>query len=258
MILAQITDLHIVDKGELLWNEWDSATGLERAVVRLNALEPKPDFLIVTGDMVDLGSTSNYAHLAEHLGSLTMPFGLIPGNHDGRENLTAANLGHLPDSDAAPFYQYAIDLPPIRLIALDTLDEGKSSGALCEMRLTWLERRLAENRAVPTVVAMHHPPVASGAGFMDGIGLTRGGDEFAKIIAAAPNVVRIVCGHQHRSTVATLEDAVVQICPSTTVQIPFDLGPDLPLPLTPEPPAFLLHLWHHGQLVSHSLYVDSY
>ena len=42
-----------------------------------------------------------------------------------------------------PFIQYAIDDHPLRLVGLDTLDEGRIGGRLCAARLEWLERTLA-------------------------------------------------------------------------------------------------------------------
>lgn len=258
MIVAQITDLHIVEKGDLLWREWDSAGGVRRAVARLNGLAPQPDFLIVTGDLVDTDTASSYAHLSELLTDLSIPFGLIPGNHDGRAGVRNLDIGHGFDPAAAPFCQFSLSLGSLRLIALDTLDEGKPSGALCERRLDWFENQLADDPTTPTIVAMHHPPFDSGIAFMDGIGLTQGRERFLEIVKHAPNIIRIVCGHQHRPITTAVAGTMVSLCASTTAQIPFDLGPDLPLPLVPEPPTLQLHLWHAGNLVSHTLYIDRF
>jgi len=258
MIVAQITDLHIVEKGARLWGEWDSAAGLKNAVARLSGLEPQPDFLIVTGDLVDTGSAASYAHLAELLDELTIPIGLIPGNHDRRDGVRDLVIGHPYDPAVAPYCQFSLSIGPLRLIALDTLDEGKPSGALCQRRLDWFEDCLAKDRTSPTIVAMHHPPFASGIAFMDGIGLIEGADRFIEILNGSSNIVRIVCGHQHRQIMAMVSGIPVVLCSSTTVQIPYYLGPEFPAPLVPEPPTLQLHLWHTEQLVSHTLYIDGF
>lgn len=258
MIVAQITDLHIVEKGALLWQDWDSAGGLKRAVARLNGLRPQPDFLIITGDLVDTGSAGSYDHLAGLLAGLTMPLGVIPGNHDRRDGVRGLGIGPPFDPAVAPFCQFALSLGALRLIALDTLEEGQPSGTLCQRRLDWFEQTLATDPTTPTIVAMHHPPFASGLGFMDGIGLTEGRDRFVDIVAQAPNIARILCGHQHRPITTMLAGTPVSLCSSTTVQVPFDLGPEFPTPLVAEPPTLQLHLWHHGRLVSHTLYVDDF
>jgi len=68
---------------------------------------------------------------------------MIPGNHDARDAMRAAFPEHryLP---ADGFLQYTVEGLPVRLIALDTLVEGKGHGELCDERLDWLEARLAE------------------------------------------------------------------------------------------------------------------
>jgi Icc protein len=69
MILAQLSDPHIVAAGKLFRCpmqgtapdaerarlEFDTAPYLARAVASLNALVPRPDVTVVTGDLVDHG-----------------------------------------------------------------------------------------------------------------------------------------------------------------------------------------------------------
>ena len=258
MIVAQITDLHIVNPGDLLWDGWDSATALKKAVARLNGLSPQPDFLMITGDLVDPGSDTSYAHLTELLEPLTMPIGLIPGNHDRRDGVRTLDIGEPFDPTVAPYCQFARKVGPLRVIGLDTLEEGTPHGTLCQQRLDWFEQRLAEDETTPLIIAMHHPPFDSGMASMDAFGIKEGRERFVDLVERAPNVVRILCGHQHRPIVTMVGGAVVSLCSSTTVQIPFDLGPKLPTPLRLEPPTLQLHLWQSGTLVSHTLYIDEF
>ena len=55
MLLAQISDLHVVAKGRKLFDRIDTPAFLARAVAHLNTLEPRPDFVWITGDLVDPG-----------------------------------------------------------------------------------------------------------------------------------------------------------------------------------------------------------
>src|SRR4249920_2791088 len=141
MLMAQISDMHLKPPGELLYKRVDTAGFLRRAVAHLNALDPAPDLVLATGDLVDGGKREEYALLREVLGPLKMPVYLIPGNHDAREAMREvfADHSYLPPSG---FLQYTIEDRPVRLIALDTLEPGKSWGELCEERLDWLEARL--------------------------------------------------------------------------------------------------------------------
>ena len=104
MIIAQISDTHIVAPGKLfrcpvqgsaadserVYREFDTAAYLARAVATLNALVPRPDVAVVTGDLVDHGEPEEYEHLRAVLRPLAMPVFVIPGNHDVREPLREA------------------------------------------------------------------------------------------------------------------------------------------------------------------------
>ena len=63
MLLAQISDLHIKRPGALAYRRVDTGAYLARCVAALNALEPRPDAVIMTGDLVDQGDPEQYEHL---------------------------------------------------------------------------------------------------------------------------------------------------------------------------------------------------
>jgi 3',5'-cyclic-AMP phosphodiesterase len=101
MIIAQLSDPHIVARGKLfrcpiqgvapdaerVSREFDTAGYLERAVAAVNALLPRPDIAVVTGDLVDHGMADEYERLRALLAPLATPVFVIPGNHDAREPL---------------------------------------------------------------------------------------------------------------------------------------------------------------------------
>src|SRR4051794_12020552 len=153
MIVAQLSDPHIVLPGALLYGRVDTADFLKRAVAALNRLDPPPDIVVITGDLVDKGETAEYEHLRALLAPLAMPVYVIPGNHDAREPLRAAFAGdgYLPRTG---FLQYQIEDYPVRLIALDTLIPGEGGGELCAERLAWLDWTLAAAPLLPTLVMM--------------------------------------------------------------------------------------------------------
>lgn len=259
MLFAQITDLHVTLPGTLLAGRSDTAGFLDSAVARLNALLPRPDFVLVTGDLVEGGSEAEYRHLRERLGPLAIPAFLALGNHDGREAFRAA----FPDLDywdpEQPFVQYAVNMQGLRLLVLDTHAPGKPSGALCAERLDWLAARLAEDRETPTVVAMHHPPVAVGMPLMDPSRLLDGAERFRELIAAAPNVERILAGHLHRPVTARFAGTVLDVMPGAAHQVSYDPEGQGPLCLVFEPRMLQLHRLIPGSgLVSHKLFVDGF
>ncbi len=256
MLLAQITDVHVGTPGSNIDRQCRTAVQLERAVQHLCRLDPLPDVVLCTGDLVDDGSPEEYATLVPLLAPLPMPCFLIPGNHDDRENLRAAfaHHGYLPRQG---FLHYAVDLGPLRLIALDTLVPGEPGGRLCPERLAWLDARLAEAPERPTLVMMHHPPFSTGIERMDQMGL-EGSTGMAEVIRRHPQVERILCGHLHRPIVKRFANTVASTCPSTAHQVVLDLRRPGRLSIVDEPPACQLHLWSEELgLVSHTSYITA-
>lgn len=257
MILAQVTDMHIKLPGKLAYRRLDTAAHLARAVAVLNALDPQPDLVALTGDLVDFGRPEEYAHLRAILAPLRAPYLLLPGNHDDRDALRAA----FPEHDYLPktgFIQYAIDRGPLRLVALDTVIPMRGDGELCAERLAWLERTLAAAPGRPTVVMMHHPPFATGIAHMDKLGMA-GKEGFAAVIARHRQVERIICGHLHRSIQCRVAHTVASTCPAPCHQVALDLRPDGPSAFMLEPPGYQLHQWIEGTgLVTHTAVIGDF
>lgn len=256
MLIAQISDTHVMLDGELMSDVVDTAPYLQRAVAHINALDPRPDVVLASGDLVDAGRPEEYRRLRGILAALAMPVYVVPGNHDARANLKAAFADHayLQDGD---FIQYAIEDYPLRLIGLDTLVPGAPHGELCDARLDWLEAKLGESDR-PTLLFMHHPPFAVGLAEFDTTGLNAGADRLAAIVRANPQVERILCGHVHRPVQRRWAGTLASIGPSTAHYATLDLRPDVALTFSMEPPAVALHQWQGGGLVTHLSYVGEF
>jgi 3',5'-cyclic AMP phosphodiesterase CpdA len=258
MFLCQISDLHVKAPGQLAYGMVDTARMLQHCVARILALPRLPDAVVATGDLVDSGHADEYARLRELLSPLPMPWYLMPGNHDAREPLRAAFPEHEYLWQMDGFLQYVIDAHPLRLVALDTLVPGAAGGALCAERLAWLARTLAQSSR-PTVVALHHPPFATGIGHMDRLGLQpASGTALAGVIGEHPHVERVIAGHLHRPIHARFAGTLASTCPSPAHQVALDLTPGATGSFVLEPPAFQMHLWHAGHLVTHTVYIDDF
>ena len=256
MILAQLSDLHVGLPGSRADREYRSSKQLERAVAHVCALEPRPDAVVLTGDLVDEGQPGEYARLNALLAPLPMPVYALPGNHDQREPLRTAFApqGYLPKS--GPLC-YAADAGPLRLLALDSHVPHQPFGRLGTEQLAWLDARLAEQPGRPTLVLLHHPPFRTGIqGMDDAMGL-EDADALAAVVQRHPQVERVLCGHLHRPIMRRFAGTVAATCPSTMHQLKLDLRERGQLALVPEPPALLLHLWREGMgLVTHTSYVQ--
>lgn len=250
VLIAQITDTHIRRKGDLLHHMIHTGRDLRRAIEVINTAVPRPALVVATGDLVDRGKAKEYKRLRKLLGELRMPFYLLPGNHDDRDALRLA----FPDHDYLPPNGplcYAIESRPVRLVALDTTRRRRAPGGeLDAERLAWLDDTLRLAAAVPTIVAMHHPPFEVGVAPVDAHAL-RGRDELARILAVHPQVVRIICGHVHRFHEAALEGVTAVSVPSTAHQLVVDGGPaGIPYTVRVEPPAVAYHRWTGRTIVT--------
>jgi len=256
MLICQITDTHIKLPGKLAYKKVDTAAMLRACVAEVQTLNPQPDLIVMTGDLVDLGRPEEYAHLQEIIAPLTQPLYVVPGNHDARDPMREAFKagGYMPKSG---FLQYAVEDWPLRLIGLDTIIPGQGGGELCAERLAWLDKTLAEKPEAPTLILMHHPPFETGIGHMDDIGL-KGAEGFAAVVAKHNQIELILCGHLHRTIHALVGGRATMTSPSPAHQVALDLRDDAPSRFRMEPPGFMLHRWRDGQLVSHVAPIGDY
>ncbi len=262
-LVAQLSDVHIKAAGKLSYRVVDTAGMLRACVAHLLAQRQRPDAVVFTGDLTDFGRADEYAVLRELLAPLSMPpslipIYLIPGNHDDRAAMREAFPDHAYLRQSPVFIQYVIETHPLRIVAIDTVVPGESGGALCEARLAWLEARLAEQPARPTLVLMHHPPFHTYIGHMDNIGL-KGGESLAAVIRRHPQVERVLCGHLHRPIDVRFAGTIASTAPSPAHQVVLDLAADAASQFAMEPPAYRLHAFTpETGVVTHTAFVGSF
>ena len=242
MIIAQISDLHLRGDGRPLRGGIDSVAALAACIRHLNALDPRPDVVLATGDLANKGVDQDYATLHRMLGELDMPVYVLPGNHDDREALrrTFADHRYLPTN--GEFLHYTVEDLPLRLIGLDTVAAGADGGCMCAQRLAWLEARLDEGGGRPTLIFMHHPPFRTGIAFMDALGFD-GADAMEATVRRHPGIERIICGHVHRDIQVRWGGTIASTAPSIVFQMAMDLRPDSPAAFVLEPAACPVFLW---------------
>lgn len=260
MIIVQVTDTHITAPGRLIAGGIDTAPALARCVAAVNALDPQPDVVVISGDLVDTGWREDYEHLQRLLSPLRAPVHLLPGNHDKREPLRAVFTDHGGLPAAGPL-NHVVDDFPLRLVALDTNVPGAVHGELNQDTLQWLDDRLREGRTRPTMVFLHHPPFSTGIAAMDDSRL-RNGDALADILGRHPQVLHVAGGHVHRAIHTRWHGIAASIAPSPSHAIALDLRAGAHPSLRPEPGAFHVHVWQpdpepFGAVVTHIAYIGS-
>lgn len=240
MFLAQISDLHIRPRGQLLYDHVDTNTMCARHIAYLNALGQRPDGVLITGDLTNCGLEEEYRMALRILRQLDYPAYVIPGNHDDNANMLQGlgslypELGYDPDAIC-----YVVDKYRVRLIFLDSSIEGEVHGRLGEQQLSWLDTTLRTMDQKPTAICMHHHPVASGCAHMDTVRCLDG-DQLITLLMQFPHVNRILCGHTHRTIFQTIGSLLICTAPSTAHQVTYDMSDPKGF-YSLEPPAMLMH-----------------
>jgi 3',5'-cyclic AMP phosphodiesterase CpdA len=253
-LVAQVTDLHIGfdrDNPHEL-----NVRRLNLVIDQLNEMRPKPSLLLVTGDLVEWPDDLDaYRHMVSLVGRWQGPVVWAIGNHDSRENFRAV-LPKVP-ADEHGFIQYEMDQGGVRWIVIDTLDEGRHGGMICDKRAAWLKKRLRERKDVPTVIVLHHPPVDTGIDWMSALSCEAWVQRLESVVRPARQVVGMVAGHVHRPIATSFAGKPLFVCSSTAPWLALDLEeidpkhPDGRPLILGDAPAYALHYWNGERLLTH-------
>jgi 3',5'-cyclic-AMP phosphodiesterase len=207
MRLVQITDCHLHADPQARSRAGFPLRQLEAVVERV--VGERPDLVVVTGDISQDETAASYEQAHQALSKLGCPWFWLAGNHD--EPALMAAVREIHDE---------VDLNRWRLLVLDTRVSGQAHGEVGPERLGALAQRLEEDER-PTLLVMHHPPLAIGSQWLDELGL-EDRDALWETLSAYPQVRAILCGHIHQAFCSHQRHArgevVVYGCPSTTDQ----------------------------------------
>lgn len=255
VLIAQMTDIHVgfaPEEGDNELNVHRFKATLKRVIEGPN----RPDLLVLTGDITDHGDADSFRRAIEILRTCPIPILPMVGNHDTRKGLLGAFSQVAPAEGG--FVHYVVEAPlGLRIICLDTLEDGRHGGAFCEVRAAWLAARLAEAPDRPTLIFMHHPPVVAGIDWMDPAPDEGWIMRLRAVLEGQSQVLAIHCGHLHRQISTRFAGIPLGVTPSVAPLVAMDLTPiDQHVPddrelITTEPPTYAIHRWDGEALVSH-------
>ncbi len=167
-----VTDLHLLQDGGLR-----SAEGIAACLAAVEKLEPRPEFILVGGDLVNRARDLTIDEAEKRLDLFlkiwndhtSLPVHWIFGNHD---LAGTSNPAVLPDS--SPLYGkglfkdrlklsqlfYSFDFKGWHFVVLDDIDplpDRTYQGLLFDNELAFLQADLEANRSKPTIVCTHIP-----------------------------------------------------------------------------------------------------
>jgi Icc protein len=250
MQIAHLSDTHLMT-GPLAAGP---AAALAQALGRLLALTPRPDCVVITGDLADTADADEYAMLHSILDRCLVPVHLTTGNHDLPEPLLA-EFGGTRYLGSGKSTSYAVDYPDATIIVADSQLDGSPAGRLGAQQLAWIDEMLAKRPTTPAFICLHHPPLPIGIPFLDGMRLEDGAD-LGAVIASHANVARILAGHVHRAISAPFAGSLVTIAPSTYRQSVLRMHDSEPPGYLAEPTSFLLHLLDGPHCATHTVAVS--
>lgn len=192
---VHLTDLHLVhpDHPEAA-TKIDSLPHLDLAIATIEELQPRPDFVLVSGDITDFGDEASYRLAFERLSRLGAPVRYALGNHDKRAGFYKA-FG----IERAPSAAYDVDelIGDVHLITLDSLVPGEVAGRLDKEQIAFLEAALARHPAVAKVIMVHHPPRMDGLAAHASAALDAPSSKALADLVSNPPVAALICGHVH-------------------------------------------------------------
>ena len=217
MIIAQISDTHIaLDTPDAEQRIRD----FERTIADINSLDPVPDVIVHTGDIVHNGRPDEYDRAEAILAKAVAPVYVMTGNKDDRTNLRTAFPGRETSASDSAFIGYSVEDFPIRLIMLDTVHASSNKGDFCPERAQNLVDLIDAEPIKPIAVFAHHPP------FDVPVGPTRlnfATQEAMQLLRQAlqhsGRVAAIFSGHVHRSTWGSVGNIRASVMPSVATSV---------------------------------------
>lgn len=212
--VVHLSDTHLLAGNAPLGGRYDAEANLIRTLDAVQRLGVRPDAIVFTGDLTDLGEPDAYRRLraaAEPVAArLEAPLVWVAGNHDERTSLRRDLL----DLEATEEPVTGVwDLGGLRLVALDSSVPGWHHGAVDAGQLAWLREVLATPAPLGTLLALHHPPLPSHIPLFDILEL-RDQDRLAAAIAGT-DVRGILAGHLHYSTSGMFAGVPVNVAAAT-------------------------------------------
>jgi 3',5'-cyclic AMP phosphodiesterase CpdA len=211
-----------------LMHDLRSPQGMEMALTAADRLDPRPDFLVTGGDLIDSLRLKNLAQATELADLFTriwsantdLPVHHMMGNHDpaGWSNdeypREHPEFGYnlLQRRLPMPHLYYSFDYGAWHFVILHNIrlvEPGTYLSEFSEEQMTWLREDLSKHPERPTILFGHFPPVTA-TEFLDGRAkvqegawtlstqrMSRNPYDLVKAVEGA-NIKAFLSGHIHR------------------------------------------------------------
>ena len=218
---VQISDVHFA-KGEpnssykMLEN---SGELLSDAVVQVNASEGV-DFVMFSGDMIDIPKRSQLMDFISIVKTLNVPWYIAFGNHDvdfdGKftksDFLKIVGAHNLNFTETSSYYAFK-PKKGFKVIVLDTIIRERltSNGQIDDEQLKWFEKELDEAKDDTVLIFMHVPVIEP---FASAGHRLLNANEVRTIIEKHKNPIAVFQGHYHATMIKQFDNVLYISTPS--------------------------------------------
>ncbi|BDZ51167.1 3',5'-cyclic adenosine monophosphate phosphodiesterase CpdA [Frondihabitans sucicola] len=223
--VAHLSDTHFLADAARWGGVIDTDAQVVSALRQLERSGRRPDAIVVTGDLTDLGEPDAYARLRALVEPVAAELGAqvvwVMGNHDERE-VYSRELFDLDLAGPAEDHPQdrVYDVGGLRIVAFDSTVPGYHHGDISPRQLEWLAGVLADPAPHGTLLALHHPPLATPLELMNILQLQHQA-ELARVVEGT-DVRAILAGHFHYSTFGLFAGVPVSVASATCTTM--DLG----------------------------------
>ncbi len=212
--IAHISDTHLLAGGRPLYGKVNTIEHLGQALAQLERSIAKPEAIVFTGDLADLGEPDAYTRLREIVEPAAARMNAqviwVMGNHDERPDYSRLLFDE--ESDAPQDRVY--DVNGLRIISFDTTVPGYHHGEVTDDQADWLADVLANPAPHGTLLAVHHPPIPTP--LLEAMGMLELFDQHKLAAVLKGSDVRgILAGHLHYSTHSTFAGIPVSVASAT-------------------------------------------
>ena len=226
--VVQISDAHISDREDTSYKMLSSSKELLEDAIKTINNTPGVDFVMFTGDMVDIPTLDSYKSFFTILSDLNYPSLNSFGNHDsavcisGSEECTKGlkiqevldfikkcNRNYMFDNT---YYAFT-PKTDYRIVVLDTVirDEVTSNGYLSDEQLAFLDNELNNNQDKVVVIFQHHPPLEP---FKSDDHCIKNADKYLEILRKYKNPIFVLSGNYHTTKIVREKNLVFINTPS--------------------------------------------
>lgn len=212
MKIVQISDCHLfAEASKTGYNDINPVNSLEDILSEVKV--HRPDVLLITGDISGDGSEQSYQHFSRliHTAKINCRIGIIPGNHDNQEKLTANVVKEYLWS-----HQPQMTLPNKWHIHLLDTQYQQTVGRISDTSLESLSEYVSQHSNDYHLLAAHHHPIPIG-GWMDKHEW-KNRQEFNAVVAKNQSIKCVIYGHIHWAVEQQKDQCIYMACPSTCWQ----------------------------------------